>query len=52
MIPILNDLNQLAGLASNNNTTLEEFEAKGKSSIDLSNKVVTTVIPAAILNTV
>jgi len=47
----LNDLNQLAGLAANNNTTLEEFEDKGKSSIDLSNNVITTVIPAAVLNT-
>jgi len=46
-----NDLNQLAGLADNNNTSLEEFEDKGKSSIDLSNKVITTVIPAAVLNT-
>jgi hypothetical protein len=44
------DLNQLAGLASTNNVTLDEFENKGKSSIDLSNKVITTVIPAAILN--
>ena len=46
-----NDLNQLAGLASNNSTTLAEFEDKGKSSIDLSNNVVTTVIPAVVLNT-
>jgi hypothetical protein len=46
-----NDLNQLAGLASADNVTVDEFENKGKSSIDLSNKVVTTVIPAAVLNT-
>ncbi len=46
-----NDLNQLAGLASNDNVTVDEFENKGKSSIDLSNKVVTTVIPSAVLNT-
>ena len=45
------DLNQLAGLASTDNVTVDEFENKGNSSIDLSNKVVTTVIPAAILNT-
>ncbi len=32
-------------------TTLAEFENKGKSSIDLSNNVVTTVIPAVVLNT-
>ena len=45
------DLNQLAGLASTKNVTLAAFENKGKSSIDLSNKVITTVIPPAILNT-
>ncbi|HKU83928.1 MAG TPA: hypothetical protein VJP58_07790 [Candidatus Nitrosocosmicus sp.] len=45
------DLNELAALASNNDTTLDEFENKGKSSIDLSNQVITTVIPSTILNT-
>ena len=46
-----NDLNQLAGLASTDNSTVDVFENKGKSSIDLSNTVITTVIPAAVLNT-
>ena len=46
-----NDLNQLADLASADNGTVDEFENKGKSSIDLSNKVVTTVIPADVLST-
>ena len=46
-----NDLNLLAGLASTDNSTVDEFKNKGKSSIELSNRVVTTVIPATVLNT-
>jgi hypothetical protein len=45
------DLNQLADLASADNSTVDEFENKSKSAIELSNKVVTTVIPADVLST-
>jgi hypothetical protein len=46
-----NDLNQLAGLASTDNSTVDEFENKVNSSIEMSNRVLTTVIPATVLNT-
>lgn len=46
-----NDLNQLAGLASADNSTVDQFENKGNSSIEMSNRVLTTVIPANVLNT-
>jgi hypothetical protein len=45
------DLNQLADLASADNSTVDEFENKSKSATELSNKVVTTVIPADVLST-
>jgi hypothetical protein len=47
----INELYTLSNLASpSNNSTNEEFGQQAQSSIDLSNKVVATVIPAATLN--
>jgi hypothetical protein len=45
------DLYHLSALASSGNSTVDEFNDKTKSSIELSNKVITTVIPATVLGT-
>jgi len=45
------DLYQLSALASPGNSTVDEFDNKSKSSIELSNEVVATVIPATVLST-
>ena len=47
----INALYSLSNLASpSNNSTNEEFGKQAQSSIDLSNKVISTVIPVATLN--
>ena len=45
------DLYHLSALASPGNSTGNEFNNKTKSSIELSNEVITTVIPATVLGT-
>ena len=45
------DLYHLSALASPGNSTGNEFNNKTKSSIKLSNEVITTVIPATVLGT-
>ncbi|TVP41098.1 hypothetical protein [Candidatus Nitrosocosmicus arcticus] len=45
------DLYQLSALASPGNSTVDEFDNKSKSSIQLSNEVIATVVPATVLST-
>lgn len=45
------DLYQLSALASPGNSTVAEFNNKTKSSIELSNEVIASVIPAKVLGT-
>jgi hypothetical protein len=44
-------LSNLASPAGHNNSTKEEFNKQAQSSVDLSNKVIATVVPAKTLNT-
>lgn len=43
-------LHKLSELATNKSSTLEEFDKQSQKLVDLSNKVISTVIPSAILN--